>query len=415
VVRDSKGHSLSSGGDPASRLRRIAVTGADGYIGRHVIERLRGAAIHMSRRKPATQAQWVKFELSDPTPSVPPGVGVIIHLAADIRLALTAEQELAGLQGLIAAAKRECAALIYVSSQSAKRPLGEYGQRKAAAEKLVAEAGGTIVRPGLVVGGRRPKGLAAQLVQLSRMPLLPDLGPRAQVQPIHVGTLADALVELARSPRSGVIELGGELMTFRRLITQFGETRRGAAPRFVRIPTGLIEAACGTARRGARASLRQMLQLQPLTDDLPSLGLVPPDLRVIAMPSNRPLRRALLAEGKALLKCVGCARPRAALLRRYARVLEEDVAPAPADLQPLRRLGPAVVAARYERADLDELRRRLDLALALFEFTPEGAAAGMRFRTASWIGTLVRLALLGPAAAVDLVRIGLASRGSSRS
>lgn len=391
-------------------LTRIAVTGAGGYIGRHIVAQLAGRAVSMSRHRERTTGEWAKFDLSDPSPELPGGIHAVIHLAADIRFELTSDQELANLRGLIAACEKRGARLVYVSSQSAKHPLGEYGKRKAAAEKLVLDARGIVVRPGLVVGGRRSKGLAAQLVALSRMPILPDLGPRAQVQPIHVDVLSAALVKTAEAGSSGVIELAGKAMTLRQLIAQFGESLRGGAPVFVRMPAGLVEYFCGKAQRGMRASLRQMLNLNLIEDDLSSMGLSHVDLRALAFPSSRPLRRSLASEALALLKQVGCARPPIGLLTRYVRAIEQDDRPAPVDRRPLRRIGPAAIFARRQHSDLDELRRRMDLAFALFEFTPQGAQAGMRFRNVSWLGAMLRLAALAPAAVLDVLCVASSSR-----
>jgi hypothetical protein len=102
------------------------------------------------------------------------------------------------------------------------------------------------------------------------------------------------------------------------------------------------------------------------------------------------------------------------MIRRYARIIERDVIPRAIDLAPLQKLGTAAVAARRDRTDLDEHRRRLMLALALFECSPEGASAVMRFVQSSRLGTMLGLALLGPAALIDILRTRLVSRLSGR-
>lgn len=391
---------------------RIAVTGADGYIGRRVAAHAGvDEVVRLSRRRPADPASaWAPFDLADPAPALPVGVGAVIHLAADVAFKLTAEQELANLHGLLTAAKAEGAAFVLVSSQSAKNPRGEYGERKAAAEALVREAGGVIVRPGLVIGGRRPKGLAAQLVSLARMSMLPDFGRRAQVQAIHVEDLAPALLAAARGPGGRTLELAGPAMTLRQLIARLAQRLGRGASFFVPVPMFVTRIAAGKARRGPRASLRQMLELQPMQDAMAELGLVHRDVSLAAMRSNRPLRRALLLEGRALLAAVGLKRAPSSMIRRYVRIIERGAGPTTVDLAPLRKLGSAAVAGRTDRADLNELRRRLTLAVALFECSPQGAAAVMRFRAQSWFGTLIGLGLLGPAALVDIVRTRLAPR-----
>lgn len=391
---------------------RIAVTGADGYIGRRVVARLPAdRVVKLSRRKPQTDASnWAPFDLADPAPTLPPAVDAVIHLAADVTFSLTPEQELANLRGLLAAAKAASATFVLVSSQSAKSPLGEYGERKAAAETLVRKAGGVIVRPGLVIGGRRPKGLAAQLVKLGGFPLLPDFGPKAQVQAIHVEDLAEALIRVARGPGGRILELAGALMPLRALIARMAQRRRGGSPVFAPMPEFVVCALAGKARRGPRASLRQMFNLQPMQDDMGKLGLRHMALELAATSSNRPLRRALLVEGRMLLAVVGLKRPPASMNMRYARIIERDASPRAADLALLRKLGSAAIVARRDLSDLDELRRRLTLAVALFECSPEGAATVMRFQPVSSLGVFLGLASLGPAAAIDIIRTRLVFR-----
>lgn len=390
-------------------MTRIAVTGADGYIGRRVVARLPvGEVVRLSRRKPADASlAWAPFDLGDTAPVLPANVSAVIHLAADVGLTLAPDRELANLRGLLAAAKATGAKFVFVSSQSAKSPRGAYGERKAAAEALVRAAGGSIVRPGLVIGGRNPKGLAAQIITLSRMPVLPDFGRVARVQAIHVEDLAEALVAVARQPSAGLLEFANSAMTLRELIVLVARRLRAGSPVFVSIPVFITRMVAGSARQGPRASLRQMLGLQVMHDTMHQLGLSHCDVSLAAFPSNRPLRRALLIEGKTLLKAAGLKNPPSMMIRRYVRLVERDLVPRAVDLAPIRRLGSAAVAGRRDRPDLDELRRRLELAVTLFECSPRGAVAAMRFHRRSWIGTFFGLGLLVPAAIVDVVRIGL--------
>jgi hypothetical protein len=369
----------------------------------------------MSRRKPEdAHLAWAPFDLADPAPKIPADTCAVIHLAADVGFALTAQQELESLRGLVAAAKVADAVLVLVSSQSAKNPRGEYGERKAAAESVVREAGGVIVRPGLVIGGRRPKGLAAQLISLSYMPLLPDIGRRAQVQTIHVEDLAQALVVVARGAGGRTLELAGSVMTLRQLISTMARRLRSGAPMFLPVPLAITRLVAGNAMRGPRSSLRQMLDLQVMRDSMAELGLNHMEPSLAALRSNRPLRRALLIEGRALLVAAGLRRPPGSMLRRYVRIIERDALPRPVNLEPLHRLGSAAVAARRDRIDLDELRRRQTLAVTLFDCSPQGAAATMRFERKSWLVTVMTLGLLGPAVIGDILRTRLVPRAPRR-
>lgn len=179
--------------------KRIVVTGAGGFVGRHLVPHLaaRGFAVTAVSRNPA-----IAFGAGVtvvPLPSSPAewaqrlsGSDAVVHLAglahqgadpADhdrINRALTAEVA-------SAAARAGVGHFIFVSSimaqvgssaphvvteADAPRPAGAYGRAKLAAEQAVAAAGVpfTILRP-VVIEGPGAKGNIALLDRVARLPL----------------------------------------------------------------------------------------------------------------------------------------------------------------------------------------------------------------------------------------------------
>lgn len=116
-----------------------------------------------------------------------------------------------------------------------------YYEGKAAAEAVVREAGPAhaIVRPTLVFG--EGDLLIAQMAWLlRRLPLfgLPA-GGRAPVRPIHVGDVADVVVEQVRSTESDTMAVAGpETMTFRALLSHLRDAM-GARCLLVPMPARL--------------------------------------------------------------------------------------------------------------------------------------------------------------------------------
>ena len=85
-------------------------------------------------------------------------------------------------------------------------PLTDYGQAKADAERAVRETHprALVVRTSLIYGGREP-GPQERLAADPSAAFFTD----EMRCPIHVGDLADALIELAGSQRSGLLHVAG--------------------------------------------------------------------------------------------------------------------------------------------------------------------------------------------------------------
>lgn len=180
---------------------RIAVTGASGFIGRHLVPYIAGRG-HQT-------ASLSRSDLAAPDAKLS-GADALIHLAAiahshgharaqyervnrDLPLALSEAARRSGVRRFV-----------FVSSINAEtRPDTPYGATKAEAERaLLAMAGIEIVviRPAAVYGDGT-RGNFALLSRLARSPLpLPFAGTRHRRSLIAVDNLVDALVFAAVHP-----------------------------------------------------------------------------------------------------------------------------------------------------------------------------------------------------------------------
>jgi len=199
----------------------IFLTGATGYVGRHVLQRLRtrGTPVRclalpgdpVNPSGPGVEV--VRADLLDEQALVPLGHGVstVVHAAA-LMLPNRADRihatNVEGTRHLLAAARGWGAGrFVYVSAVSAVyAEKNYYGRSKAEAERLVIDSGldYTILRPTMVYG---PDGGLhfAQLVRLlRRIPLVtPILGSgSARLQPVWIGDVVDAIERVLDNPKA---------------------------------------------------------------------------------------------------------------------------------------------------------------------------------------------------------------------
>ena len=181
--------------------RRLLITGASGFIGRHLVPALVGRGHHVVAvvRRPLTLGPSVDLvlitDLADGVDWVPllQGIDVVIHLAAlahqdsDVSEKIYDKINRQPTATLARATAKAGVKLIFLSSIAAQSPsssdlvLNEYdpclpstayGRSKLNAEIEVAAAGGqyVILRPSLVYGGAA-KGNMRKLIRLARLSL----------------------------------------------------------------------------------------------------------------------------------------------------------------------------------------------------------------------------------------------------
>lgn len=178
-----------------------AVTGARGYVGSHIVQKLEQAGHKVLRLGRDSRCDDRLFVLGEPVePSLLEGVDALIHCAYDLRLRKADQDHRINVVGsarlLHAATQAGVPRVIFISSVSAFEGCRSfYGQGKLAVEGLVRDIGGIIFRPGLVYGDSG-RGMFGALSRMARLPVLPVFdGGRQPFALVHVDDLANAVAE----------------------------------------------------------------------------------------------------------------------------------------------------------------------------------------------------------------------------
>ena len=206
--------------------RRVAITGASGFIGRHLVRALADAGWRVRvllRSDPAAIDEWhglqpevVAGSLGDEAAldRLVAGADAVIHLAGAIKAAHRAHFFAVNADGAGAVARAArriapAAHFLHISSLAAREPqLSDYAASKRAGEDA-ARAGFaapvTVLRPPAVYGPGDHETLV--FFQLARQKVVPLLGPSdARAAMIHVGDLCALIVALAADrPRDAVL------------------------------------------------------------------------------------------------------------------------------------------------------------------------------------------------------------------
>ena len=200
----------------------ILITGATGYIGRHLVahliaqgERPRCLVRDISRAKrilPADKVELVEGATTSPDSlgAAVQGVDTIIHaafLTADRKQSTGNEYEKTNVQGtasLIKVAKKAGVKRIIEIGGLGTKPdkPGSYMQGRYLAEKMLKESGldWTIIQPSVLFGKNAPfiKGLA-DLIRTS--PVVPLIGGgKTMFQPIYVEDVVTVLIKVLEDP-----------------------------------------------------------------------------------------------------------------------------------------------------------------------------------------------------------------------
>ena len=256
----------------------IAVTGATGFVGRHIVELLveRGhrprALVRNPRRlryKNPDAIDVVPGSLAEPTAvrALVAGADAVIHLVGIIveRGAATYEAvHVTGTRAVLAAARDAgVGRFVHMSAGAARDEPGAtpYHRTKAAAEQLVIASGlpHVVFRPTLVSGpGNVPITTLARVHRFA--PLVPIFGAGDfPLQPVWVGDVAQAFALAAEGTGAGVCELGGpSVITYEAFVRAIGRVSGHPRP-VVHVPLGLV-------RLGARL-VTPLGALAPITSD----------------------------------------------------------------------------------------------------------------------------------------------------
>ncbi|MFK0256543.1 NAD-dependent epimerase/dehydratase family protein [Streptomyces sp. NPDC090445] len=257
-------------GPPAPR--QILVTGSTGFIGGRVAAAARtlpGARLVLARRSadrpdendPAVR--YVHADLADPAglQGLCEGVDIVLHCAAQVggpeQSARTVNEE--GTRALLAEAERAgVRRFVQVGTASVYgrgvfrnagpehlpvAPLSPTSRTRAAAERLVLAAGGTVLRPHLVIGAG-DRWVVPGMVRLHRRLAASVDGWQARMSVVDVDDLARAVTAVAVDPRdtSGVWHPNHpEPVDCARIF--------GALVRLLGLPAGTGDIEAGEARR----------------------------------------------------------------------------------------------------------------------------------------------------------------------
>jgi predicted dehydrogenase/uncharacterized protein YbjT (DUF2867 family) len=241
--------------------RRVLVTGATGFIGRHVLSALvraggRPVALVRSPASARTIADHVEIAHGDITDPVAVGRAVkgidsIVHLAAATRTNDPDEAHnvnvLAGRLLASAAVAAGVRRLVAVSSIAVHREkLSTYASTKREMEHVFLDSGlpSVVLRPALVYGPGEG-GLFGRMVQTIRgLPVVPVIGSgRQRMRPVHVDDVVDAIITSLDAPDAAgrCFDLvGPDSTTVAELLERIAATI-GVRRRLVRVPRPIVK------------------------------------------------------------------------------------------------------------------------------------------------------------------------------
>ncbi len=245
-------------------MQRVFVTGATGFVGKHVIRALlaQGFLVRCLVR-PGSEGRLKGFESIDrvsgnvlrPEPLVAAveGSSAIVHLVGIIRehrlRNITFERlHVRATENMLAVAKRAGVKRFIQMSALGTRPNARslYHQTKWRAEEAVRASGldWTIFRPSLIFG-RGDEFVTVLARMIRRSPAVPVLGDgRYRLQPIAVEQVAEGFAHALRTqPSIGhVYELGGPVAyPFVQILDEIGAALGRRRVRKVHVPLGLVK------------------------------------------------------------------------------------------------------------------------------------------------------------------------------
>jgi uncharacterized protein YbjT (DUF2867 family) len=196
-----------------STIRTLAITGATGFVGAHLLKAARSAdhdirALTRGPRPAQEGVTWIEGALDQPEAlaTLCAGAGAVVHIAGLINGSNRAAFEAVNAGGTAhmvdAARAAGVRRFIHISSLAAREPgLSDYGWSKAKSERIVAASGldWTIVRPPAVYGpGDRE---TFELFRMARRGFV-ALPPAGHFSIIHVEDLCRLILALIDAPET---------------------------------------------------------------------------------------------------------------------------------------------------------------------------------------------------------------------
>ena len=216
-------------------MSRVFVTGASGFVGKHVVEALSGHDVTALVRSPGSSAiKGVRPAIGDVTRAeslggLLEGQDIVVHLVGIIEESKGISFDgviRQGTENILNEAKRAgVGRFVLMSALGAHdNPAFPYMQAKFRSEALVRSSGVdyTIIRPSVIFG--RGDGFINALAGVVRsFPVTPVVGNGlTKFQPVSVIDVADAFAAVVGDPRlaaNQIVELGGaDSMTYEEMI-----------------------------------------------------------------------------------------------------------------------------------------------------------------------------------------------------
>ncbi|MBX9965096.1 MAG: NAD-dependent epimerase/dehydratase family protein [Burkholderiales bacterium] len=226
---------------------RVAVTGASGLLGSAVVAQLR------KRGHEVVQLSRPAFRLGEEVPhELLAGAEALVHCAYDFKAFGWDEIRRVNVEGslrlLKAAQNAGVGRIVFVSSIAAFdgcRSL--YGKGKLQVEGRMRDAGGLVVRPGMIFGDAARRGIFGALEGAVRLPIVPVFGNGSFLfYLVHVQDVARLIADCAEDFEGWrgklFVAAHREPITFKALLLRIGSrvTGRGVATFPVPVGVGLL-------------------------------------------------------------------------------------------------------------------------------------------------------------------------------
>jgi nucleoside-diphosphate-sugar epimerase len=265
-----------------SQRRTAAVTGASGYVGGAIAQRLRaeGWQVVALTRSPTPNADEHRpWDLQSRVAPALGDVDLLVHAAYDFTPTDWMDIERINVGGarmlFDAALDAEVGRLIHISSLAAFRGArSRYGTAKLLTEAEAISRDGVVVRPGLVYGPHAGAMFAGLTRMAARLPVIPlivgDGSPMLLAHEQDVVELVAAIADGREQPVAGrpLVAANPEPITLRGLISALAQAR-GRSPWFVPVPWRAVFGVLRTCERiGVQPPFRSDSALSLATADL---------------------------------------------------------------------------------------------------------------------------------------------------
>ena len=406
--------------------KHIILTGATGYIGRHLMgcALARGWRVTVLSRTRPDNAQegawrWVPWSLGEALPQGAlaatadfPLADAVIHLAhqwvSPTKGASASESDDINIQGtrLLHATARQLgiARFVFASSVSSRPDaLNRYGRIKWQVERMLDLPDVVSARVGLVYGGER-KGLWGTLTRLvSAIPVLPMIDAGHPNQPIHIDDLCEGFFRLAttENPQRRLFVLADpQPVSFGRFLTLIARETYGRFLLVVPVPLRPVLLALDAVERAIalppmiRERIYGLAGIRVLDsrDDLNTLNLQLRPLERGLAEERADHRKALLLEAAIVLRYLTGNMPGPGPLRRYVRGVVRYGDGRTVSMPLLARVYPSLLGISEPLPDRQSrLGKRLAFGVRLAETIPAGAGRMYRYGTTASGGELVSL------------------------